>query len=96
MNHGGMSTRHWRHVRAMVFARDGHTCAVCGAYGDTVDHIVPLALGGRRYDPANLRVLCRRCNCTLGGRLGRERQLARRPPAPTGRRVWTGAINLEE
>lgn len=40
--------------------RDGYTCAVCGRVSEAmdVDHIVPLAHGGRD-DDANLQLLCR-------------------------------------
>lgn len=33
--------------RARVLERDGRTCGYCGAYADTIDHIVPLSRGGR-------------------------------------------------
>ncbi|HKE76652.1 MAG TPA: HNH endonuclease [Acidimicrobiales bacterium] len=94
----GISSRHWQVLRTLVFARDGRRCYRCGGYADTVDHIVPIAQGGRRLDPANLRPACRHCNCSTGGTLGRERQNAMRrltPLAPGERRVWAGAIEIE-
>lgn len=55
-------------VRWMVFKRDGRRCVVCGRgpADDArvkleVDHIVPVARGGRD-DAANLQTLCRDCN----------------------------------
>ena len=38
-------------------------CEVCGGSGlaETVDHVVPLALGGTNYE-GNLAPACRRCN----------------------------------
>ena len=32
--------------RKGVLMRDGYRCAYCGKYGDTIDHVVPQALGG--------------------------------------------------
>ncbi len=52
----------WRRVRLAVLARDGWTCQLCGDLADQVDHVLPLAAGGARLDPANLRACCRRCN----------------------------------
>jgi len=40
-----------------------------------VDHIVPLALGGR--DLGNLRVLCAKCNRSRGARLGNDLRRAK-------------------
>jgi 5-methylcytosine-specific restriction endonuclease McrA len=81
------SARRWRRLREVVFARDGRTCALCGGYADTVDHVRPLALGGTDV-PSNLRPLCRSCNCSRGARLGS------RLAATGDRRVWPGAIDL--
>jgi 5-methylcytosine-specific restriction endonuclease McrA len=36
-----------------------------------VDHIIPLAHGGARLDPANLRAACSHCNASLGARVVR-------------------------
>lgn len=54
--------RQWRRVRLEVLARDGCRCHWCGEYADTVDHVVPLAVGGARLDPRNLVAACGRCN----------------------------------
>jgi 5-methylcytosine-specific restriction endonuclease McrA len=92
------STWHWRKLRAIVFARDGHVCQLCGGYATTIDHVVPIVEGGARHDPANLRPLCAHCNYSRGARLAnkrrpdRRRRWNRRP----GRRVWVGAIDPEE
>lgn len=55
-------------VRALVLERDGHRCQIrgpeCLGVADTVDHIVPRALGGPLYDPANLRAACHVCNAS--------------------------------
>lgn len=52
-----------RHILApRVYARDHYRCRRCGTTRDlTVDHRVPLALGGSN-NLANLQTLCRRCN----------------------------------
>jgi HNH endonuclease len=55
------STRAWRQFRARVLARDGDTCAVCGAPAAEVDHVRAVRMGGTD-DPANLRAVCRHHN----------------------------------
>lgn len=56
-------------VRQYVFERDGHHCQMCySAKSLTIDHIVPLALGGTN-DISNLRTLCHSCNARKGNRL---------------------------
>jgi len=79
------SSRRWRKLRALVIARDGHTCALCGGYGNDVGHIRARALGGLDI-PANLRVECASCNRRDGAKLG-KRLRRRHPP---------GAIRLED
>lgn len=47
--------------RRVILERDNHTCAYCGEYGDTVDHIHPLSRGGTwRWD--NVITSCLECN----------------------------------
>lgn len=54
-----------RRLRFEILRRDNHTCRYCGASAPdvklTVDHVVPVALGGT-HDPANLVTACRDCN----------------------------------
>lgn len=54
-----------KHLRYEVFRRDGYRCRYCGAGPDdaklTVDHVVPVALGGSD-EPANLVTACDECN----------------------------------
>lgn len=54
-----------KRVRFEVLRRDNHTCQYCGGiapdYVLTVDHVVPVALGGSD-DPSNLVAACRDCN----------------------------------
>lgn len=54
-----------RRLRFEVFRRDGHACRYCGAMAPdvklTVDHVVPVALGGSD-DATNLVTACADCN----------------------------------
>lgn len=43
----------------------GGRCWVCGGDGSEVDHVKPLAAGGPEW-PANLRPICKACNCRKG------------------------------
>lgn len=65
-----------RQLRHYVFSRDHWRCQRCGfrffGYGrrhgriPTLDHIVPLTLGGRTTEE-NLQLLCDKCNVAKGG-----------------------------
>lgn len=66
------SSKRWRKVRAWCVANLPPVC-FCGELIDltlpathrlsvTVDHIVPVALGGDPYDKRNLRLATRACN----------------------------------
>ncbi|WP_432542317.1 HNH endonuclease [Kineococcus sp. SYSU DK002] len=60
------STRRWRTLRASVL-RSNPMCAICYLRpADCVDHIVPLNLGGARYELSNLRPSCTPCNAARG------------------------------
>lgn len=54
-----------KRTRFEVLRRDGHKCRYCGIGADasplTVDHVVPVALGGGD-DPSNLVAACGPCN----------------------------------
>jgi 5-methylcytosine-specific restriction endonuclease McrA len=58
----------WRRLRAAVFARYGHVCWRCGGYAGTVDHVIPVALGGS-HDLSNLRPCCSFHNSSAGASL---------------------------
>lgn len=64
--------RPWRRVREIVLKRDPE-CTIrgprCTGISTTVDHIVPISLGGAELDPANLRGACGRCNYRGGQRI---------------------------
>lgn len=47
--------------KRVILRRDGYICAYCGEYGDTIDHIVPRARGGRSTW-GNMTAACRDCN----------------------------------
>lgn len=49
-------------MRRKLLAASGGACALCGSTDrPEIDHVRPRHLGGGD-DPANLRVLCRRCH----------------------------------
>ncbi len=54
-----------KRLRFEIFRRDNHACRYCGAVAPdavlTVDHVVPVALGGAD-EPANLVTACADCN----------------------------------
>ena len=54
-----------KRLRFEILRRDNHACRYCGATAPdvplTVDHVVPVALGGSN-DPSNLVTACRPCN----------------------------------
>lgn len=59
----------WRKLRLQVFAVKGRSCYRCGAYADTVDHIVAVALGGT-HALSNLRPACSHHNYSAGASMG--------------------------
>lgn len=60
--------RRWRTVRARVL-RASTVCWLCGEDGaDSVDHVVPVSLGGPVFDPVNLRPAHLDCNRRRGNR----------------------------
>ena len=98
-------TARWQNLRRKLIAAASH-CALCGAplipaapprsrWSSTIDHIVPVALGGPAFDPANLRVAHYGCNSSRGAQL---RNGTNYPPSPhtvmppitTTRRWWLG------
>ncbi len=62
----GSDTR-WRAFRQGILERDKWTCVigtvgVCTVQAQHVDHIIPLEMGGEKYDPLNCRASCQPCN----------------------------------
>ncbi len=64
--------RAWRIIRRQILQRDNQLCQIhgprCTTHATEVDHIVPIAAGGARFDPANLRAACRQCNAGRSSR----------------------------
>lgn len=52
---------HSRATRAQILRRDSRTCAYCGEYATTVDHIQPYSRGGG-WTWGNLVACCFECN----------------------------------
>jgi 5-methylcytosine-specific restriction endonuclease McrA len=71
------SCAYWRKLRLAVLARDRYRCHWCSRLADTVDHVVALAEGGARYDPANLVAACTTCNSKRGARTWQRVQRAK-------------------
>lgn len=50
-------------TRKAIFKRDGHACQLCGTTDNlSIDHFVPIAVGGTNDDDDNYWTLCRPCN----------------------------------
>ena len=65
----------WFFVRKDVLRRDRYRCSICKkrfrkAQLD-VDHIIPVQIGGKLFEKANLRTLCKECH-RLKSNLDRE------------------------
>jgi 5-methylcytosine-specific restriction endonuclease McrA len=84
----------WQAIRPSILERDGYVCQIagpkCKRKATQVDHIVPLAEGGARLDPHNLRAACSACNAGRGNTRAAELARALERPEPTGRpsRHW--------
>jgi hypothetical protein len=61
----------WPVIRLQILDRDGWTCAYCGKYANTVDHIIPRKRGGSN-DHSNLVAACKPCNSRKRHRLMEE------------------------
>jgi 5-methylcytosine-specific restriction endonuclease McrA len=79
----------WRALRKAVFATKGRFCWWCGQPAGTVDHVLPVVLGGG-HELANLVPACKRCNysrgAAVGNRLRGGRPAVVRRPFHTSRR----------
>lgn len=68
----------WRALVRYVLVRDSFDCRIrlrgCTKVATTGDHIVPLAQGGAKLDPLNVRAACLHCNSVRGN-------LTKRAPA---------------
>lgn len=82
-----VNSRRWRRVRELVLVRDGAVCRMvegCSTPATTVDHVIPLVLGGCMWDPRNLRAACAAHNFGAGALLSG----ASRPDLGTPSRTW--------
>ena len=66
----------WKRTRLQILQRDGYRCKIgltkCSGLATAVDHIVPLAYGGQKYEASNLRATCASCNSTRSNKLRRK------------------------
>ena len=92
------STRAWQHLSARVLrawrGEHGNWCPgyqrpAHAAADLTVDHVVPLAVGGAPFDICNTAVLCRSCNSSKGASTDRGGvdPMGLRLPADRARRL---------
>jgi len=56
----GLTARQRRNL-LHLWQRRGRSCSYCGGAAESVDHVVPVALGGTNYE-GNLAPACLRCN----------------------------------
>ena len=84
----GMGWRWQKLRRRMLVGRP--RCHWCGGVATTIDHVVPRALGGAMYDPANLVPACVPCNARRGAETRDELARGRSHSGP--RVVRHGAI----
>ena len=61
------SKRIVHYSRRGVLERDGHICAYCHEYANTIDHVIPKCNGGTS-DWLNTVACCRPCNTRKAGR----------------------------
>jgi 5-methylcytosine-specific restriction endonuclease McrA len=84
-------TQRWKRIRKLVLAGKTH-CACCGKafiFGmprhprsPTVDHIIPLHLGGDPYNLANLLAVCYGCNSRGGQAISHPSRIYKPPRTP--------------
>jgi 5-methylcytosine-specific restriction endonuclease McrA len=71
----------YRQARPAVLEAAGYHCQIrapgCTWLATTVDHVVPLAMGGT-HSPQNLRAACLHCNSMGGGRITQAKRRAGR------------------
>lgn len=88
--------RPWARIVRRVVRRDGGICHLCGRPdADSADHLVPVSLGGAKYDLANLAAahhdVWPHCNRVRGNRSITEAradiaEIVKR--APTASKTW--------
>lgn len=78
-----MSGAAWDALKRRILLRDEYVCYIDGLPGaDTVDHIIPVAEGGAKADPANLAAIhqepCHRLKTEAEAKRASSRARARR------------------
>jgi 5-methylcytosine-specific restriction endonuclease McrA len=81
------ATAAWKRVRLRILKRDNYLCQVrgprCTGRATQVDHIVNVADGGAKLDPANLQSICPSCNAIKASReAAKARNRWKRQPEP--------------
>ncbi len=61
---GGSHYNQRKTFKQKIHERDNHTCQVCGAPSQEVDHIIPWAIS-HDSTPSNMRAICIKCNREL-------------------------------
>lgn len=60
------NNHHWPTIRQTVLRRDKFTCGICNKRTNKklldIDHIIPINLGGDKFNKDNLRALCKECH----------------------------------
>ena len=69
-----LATADWKKRRLLVLQRDGYTCYYCNQEANSVDHVIPRAVGGTD-DFDNLVACCSKCNSSKGDRFFSSRHL---------------------
>jgi len=68
----------WRALRAEMFIHSKGRCRICGILlgldSMQLDHIIPLADGGKQHDKYNLQCLCSCCHISKTSKENKERR----------------------
>ena len=80
--------------RRALFARDQFSCQYCGAFADSLDHVVPRSRGGQ-HTWENVAAACRPCNLRKRDRTPAEANMVlARPPRASRDQAWVvAAVN---
>lgn len=66
------SSAQWKRIRAEILD-ESDICWICKHPGaNSIDHVIPVKLGGAMFDPANLRPAHLRCNQKKGVKPGAQ------------------------
>ena len=65
----------WQKLASATIAHRGYKCERCGEYAEQVHHRIEIKTDEgwhKRFDPANLEILCLRCHNREHGRFGKS------------------------